>query len=1118
MRPVWRGEGRSPGGARRGRSLVVSVGVAVATALSCGVLAAPALAQAPALSIASLADTTVQAGGTLAYQVELRNVGDADTAAPSDPTCDPNNPPVDPACLVFTASVPAGLTVTDVEPVLQGTTAFSAGQCTGLNSPGPVTVTCASADVLSTDHEDGTNYFRVFKVSVAVDGGASGLLTASFSASGGGTAGSVSTVDPTRISPAAPGFGVDAFDGQVSDASGGPFTQAGGHPSAASVSVDFNTLENPDPFLGSDWPVEPVKDVLTDLPPGLIGDSTAADRCPTPQIAVSTSPPLCSPASQVGTTFVRVNTLSTHVLLGPVPVYNMVPPPDVPARFGFNVAGTVVFLDGRLRSGSDYGVSVDADNAPEGLNIAGTTVTLWGVPADPAHDPDRACSGQRAPFQGGPSCEAGTSLKAFLRNPTSCEPQPGPVTDGLVTTARTDSWINPGRKNPDGSADTSDPAWQSASFVSHLPPAYPSLPSDWGAHQLPTGCEHVPFEPKVSFAPSPERASTSSGFAFDLSLPQSEEPAAIGEGDLKKAVVTLPTGVRVSPSSADGLQACSPAQIALKSSADANCPDASKVGSLTITTPLLPQPLTGSVYLATPHDNPFGSLIAIYLVAKGPGFVVKLAGKTEPDPVTGQLKATFDNQPQVPFSNLHLEFVGGPRAPLMTPAQCGTYTTDSQLTSWSGKTVDVKSKFDITQNSDGSPCSAPGFSPVLNAETLDPTAGGDTTFALQLTRGDGDQELSSLAVDLPTGLTGRIASAVQCPDAAANAGTCDAGSQVGSVTVGAGPGLDPFYITNGRAYLTGPYKGAPYGLAFVVPAIAGPFDLGNVIVRAALFVDKTKAQVKVVSNPLPTILQGIPLDVRDLRAMVDRPHFMINPTNCSLKHVAATVGSTQGAIAHVSSPFQARDCASLAFAPRLSLTVGARKHTRAGVSTPVSATLTMPKGDANLRATSVTLPGTLNALLPVINQACQLAAFEAGHCGNRAKIGTAVAVTPLLRDPLRGSVYFVKNPARILPDLMVALRGPIALDVTAKVSIPGGKRLGTTFDTIPDQPISKFTLRIVSGKNGPVGIATNLCSAKGRSAKATVAFRGQNGALVKVNQPVHVNGCAKASKARKAKR
>jgi hypothetical protein len=1067
----------------------------------CGLVLAAVLlgsgtAFADAFRIDAISNTTVVAGGQFDYQLQVTNVGDQ----------------------------PSG--IAQVSVVLAGgMTVAPTGFDTLLGNPLGNLLACSPADPPT-----GANAFTCFifpigrhqsmrtQVSVVTDPSSSGVLTSSFSVTSLADGSSASTVDATRVSPVSPGFGVSVLDGQVSsDAVGDPLTQAGGHPFSASVSIDFDTVTNPNPLIGPLWPVEATKDVLTDLPAGLAGYPPTAAKCTATQLIGATNngtipQPDCPPASQVGATLVRLNGLGTEDVIGPIPVYNMVPPATTPALFGFNVDSTVVTLSARVRADANYSLAIDALDVPEALPIASTTVTLWGVPADSSHDGERACAGGLQPFTpgtGGPSCTSGAPRVAFLRNPTSCD-APSAGGDGLLTTAHVDSWVHPGAMDADGNALPGDSRWTAASFVSHLPPAYPHPASDWGPDQLPTGCDQVPFEPTLSALPrGPARANTPTGFSFDVNLPQSDDPDATGESDLKKAVVTLPAGVRVSPSSAGGLGGCSPDQVKLGTNADAACPDSAKIGSLSVTTPALEHPLNGSVYLATPNENPFHTLIALYLVAKGPGFVLKIPGKTEADPVTGQLTATFDNNPQLPFSNLHLEFKDGPRAPLVTPGQCGHYTTKALLTGWSGKTVESDSSFDVSANSDGTPCSPAGFSPTLNAGTQNPVAGSDSSFLLGLSRTDQDQEFNALKVNLPTGLLARIANTVLCPDGAANAGSCQDVSKIGDVAVGAGAGTNPFYINNGRAYVTGPYKGAPYGLSIVVPAVAGPFDLGNVVVRSALLVDRTTAAVTVVSDPLPTILQGIPLDVRDIHVAINKPHFFINPTNCAQKTILATVTSTQGAIAHPSARFQAGECAHLALAPKLSMTIGARHHTQAGVSTPVSATVTMPKGNTNLKSVSVTLPSTLNALLPVVNRACKLTAFQTGKCGNQAKIGTAVAVTPLLRDPLRGSVYFVKNPARVLPDLMVALRGQVALDVTAKVHIPGGKRLGTQFDTIPDTPLTKFTLRIVSGKNGPVGIATNLCTPKGRAATAAVGYRGQNGKILQTNQKVHINGCPK---------
>jgi hypothetical protein len=1069
----------------------------------------------PAWKMDALSNSTAEPGGTITYFTNAVDVGTTDT---------------DGSTIVTTAMLAPGLTAVSASGNIGGFFTLPCTSGTGGPVAGATTIRCETTETLGDLRDFGATQSLRYTIVVAVDPGVvpPRTLTSSFSVSGGGAApeGSASTVNATRVdSP--PSFGVANFDfGPIGDTAGHPFTQAGGHPFGITTAIDFNTVHNPLPVIGDLWPVEPAKDVVADLPPGFVGAPAGVDECTAPQLANTISiaaHPLCSPDSQVGTTVVRLNGLGSFPnVFGPLPVYNMVPPPGRPAEFGFNLFGSVVTLTARLRSNSDYGLSVDANDIPEGLAIAGTTLTFWGVPSDPSHDSERACAGENEPWQGGPTCTSGTSPKVFLRNPTSCAaPTGSPVHDGLVTNLSTDSWDNPGARDANGAPLAGDTNWKITSLVSHDLPGYPHAPEDFGAHLLPTGCDKVPFDPTLALTPTGSvRAGMPTGFSVDLDLPQSSDPSTIGESDLKKAVVMLPQGMSVSPSSADGLGACSPAQIGLQSTADPTCPDSAKIGTVEITTPLIDQKLIGSVYLATPHDNPFNSLLAIYIVAQGDGVTIKLSGHVEADPVTGQLKTTFDNNPQVPFSSFHLEFKSGARAPLVAPAQCGTYTTHADLYSWSQPDVAVPSdsSFTVAQNSDGSRCSPAGFRPGLDAGSATVDAGKTTTFNLRLTRGDSDQELSSLRVDLPTGALAKIANVVLCPNGAANAGACQDVSKIGDVTVGAGAGPDPFYIQTGRAYITGPYKGAPFGLAIVVPAVAGPFDLGNVIVRAKLDVDRTTAQARVTTDPFPTILDGIPLDVRDVRTSIDRPDFFLNPTNCAPKRVLATVGSTLGAIAHLSSRFRVANCATLPLAPKLSMTVGARKHTRAGVSTPVTAILRLPKGNANLRSVKVVLPGTLNALLPVVNRACSLADFKAGHCTNATKVGTAVAVTPLLRDPLRGGVYFVKTSSGHLPNLMVALRGQVALDVTAKVSIPGGRRLGTTFDTIPDAPITKFTLRIVSGTNGPVGIATSLCSAKARAATASVDFRGQNNALIQTHQRVHINGCARAAKAKRAKR
>jgi len=1044
---------------------------------------------APAWRVWALSNPSTSPGAQVEYVIAAKNLGNAsapETAGGDSDNCVPGAPPPSDAskCYSVTGTFPGDVTPTSVEG-FGGTEGTLPGDCAidgGTNS-----VTCSWSGS-TTDEQVPPGGPQVSMMIVAdVNPAASGELLSTFEVSGAG--GSTHTaVDPLVVSATSPEFGLSDFDGQVAaDAAGAPFTQAGGHPYQASTAIEFNAITHPDPLIGPRWPIEPPKTLAVDLPPGFVGDPTAVDRCSVSDLGNTVGHinprPLCPPTSQIGTTVVILSNGAASVF-GPLPVFNLEPTEEVPARFGFNILGTVVLLDAEVRSDDNYGVSVIVRNAPEAAAVQATEVTLWGVPSDPSHDGERACPGETEPANGGPTCTSGAPRSAFLRNPTMCTPDGA----GLVTTVRAASWIDP-------------TDFKSKSFLSHLPPAYPAPPSAWGRAQGTTGCERVPFRPTLSGAPPTDAtAGAPSSFAFDLAVPQPTDPEIIGTSDLKKAVVTLPRGVRVSPSSADGLAGCSSAQVALHSRADATCPDASRVGSLTVRTPLLEEPLEGGIYLATPFDNPSDSLIALYLIARGPGFALKIPGRVSPDPSSGgQLTTTFDNNPQLPFSNLHLEFNSGPRAPVVLPKRCGTYLTQAGLTSWSGKTVDVDSSFTVNQGCGG------GFRPQMEAGTQNPVAGRSSPFRLRVTREDSDEELKALSIHTPSGLTGRIADVDLCGDLDARNGTCRESARVGSVTVGSGAGTNPFYITSGRAYLTDSYRGCDFGLSIVVPAIAGPFDLGTVVVRSAVCVDKHTAELTVASDELPTQLQGIPLDMKDVRVNIDREGFFLNPTSCEEKAITGVIESLAGSKADVSSRFQVGDCAALPLRPRMTLVVGGRGRTQRGRTTPFTATLRQGPGQAGLSRVRVTLPTTINARLTVINDACTRAEFEAGRCED-ARTGTATAKTPLLDAPLRGGVYFVRN-GHPLPDLFVALRGQVDFDLIGRITIPGSKRLRTSFNAVPDVPVSSFQLRLNGGRQGSVGNAANLCSRRGRSARAELSFVGQNGKQVNVRQRLTVRGC-----------
>jgi hypothetical protein len=870
-------------------------------------------------------------------------------------------------------------------------------------------------------------------------------------------------------------FGIATFDGQVLNQDGTASTQAGAHPWAITTSIAFNSHVDPDLF-GLSVPDGSVKDLTVDLPAGFAGDPTTLPRCTVDQLSKLDNIP-CPLGSQVG--IINVNTLLGSAV---IPVYNMTPPDDAPAAFGFSVVGVPVIMTASVRTDGDYGLSLHLRDIGQAIVVLGADVTFWGVPEDSSHDSERGSCLESTPFDPSDLCPTDTPRRPFLRNPTRCTP----AGVGLEWRVSTTSWQDPSTV-------------ATASYVSHL------TPPDQDVQQGPTNCESVPFDASLTAVPSSTQAGAPSGYAFDLRIPQETSVGALAQSDLRTAVVQLPEGVGISPSSADGLQACTDAQIGIGTMASPACPDASKIGTVQIETPLLEGPLTGSIFLGSPRP---GQLFRLYLVAQGSGVLIKLSGTVVPDTATGRLTATFADAPQLPFSHLHLEFKGGPRAPLTNPGACGTYTTSAQLTGWSGRVVTSDSSFTLSRDGNGAPCVATAFSPGFEAGSVNPAAGKDSPFVMTASRDDGQPYLRDIAVSMPPGLLGRIARVPElCSDAQAAAGSCAEASRIGSVTTTAGAGAEPLHLS-GRVYLTGPYHGAPFGLSIVVPAIAGPFDLGTVVVRAAIFVDRDTAALRVASDPLPTILAGVPLRIRSVSIVIDRDHFMFNPTSCTPRTVGGTIGAVGGATALVSSRFQVGGCSGLSYAPRMSLRVGGRGHTRRGATTPLSVILRQGAGQANNKTIDVTLPSTLNARLGVVAHACTLAAFHAGTCAASARVGTALAVTPVLKDPLRGTVYFVKNPARSLPDMMVALRGQVAVDLTGIVSLPGGKLLRTRF-TAPDVPISLFRLRLSAGRQSPLGVTRSLCSvAAKRASVARLAFRAQNGKALTVRKRLQVAGCA----------
>lgn len=862
----------------------------------------------------------------------------------------------------------------------------------------------------------------------------------------------------------------DTFD----PALGAPVTQAGAHPAEATTSFDLNLRADRSGIDGS------IGNIAVNLPPGFVGNPEAAPKCARASFdaIIGTPTAACPVASQVGVARIRLFYSYPPGNIGPVPVYNLEPQEGQVADFGIPVQTVPVHMVASVDSAGNYGLRVVLTRLSQGLPIAGTTLTLWGVPSDSSHDAERACDGRTG--AGGTCSVGGVRRSAFLTNPTECA---GPQTSTIAVSP----W-----------ADLSSFTGTSYTTATGI-----------------TGCDVLRFEPRIRVASDSQRAGAPASYSVDIDIPQNDDPDGLATPPLRDAVVTMPAGTWISPSAADGLKGCSDEEFAYRSTNEPTCPDASKIGRVEVTTPLLPARMRGEIYLGEPQR---GNLFRLFLVIRGSGLLFKVPGSARPNLSTGQITAVFDDNPPLPFSNLHLEFKGGPRATLSNPPTCGTATTTASMTAWGvDAPAQVTSSFDVRQRADGTPC-ASSFSPSLSAGLVNPAAGRAGTFTLTFARSDKDQFFRDVSVDMPPGLTGVLAAVTPCADAQASAGTCSGSSRIGSATNAAGPGANPFYLP-GRVYLTGPYKGAPLGLSIVVPAIAGPFDLGTVVVRAAVFVDRTDASLRVVSDPLPTILEGVPLQIRSVNVLIDKPGFMLSPTNCSKQAIRSLISSVEGAVATPAARFQVGGCSALPFAPKMSLKVGAKGKLTRGKRTPLEVTLTMSNGQANNRSVVVTLPKTINARLDVVNKrrACTIEQFNVDRCP--MSVGKASAVTPLLRDPLRGDAFFIYTPARRLPDLAVRLKGQVDVDLIGKVTITRDLRLRTTFDQVPDVPIRTFRLSLASGNtNGPIGITRNLCSAATRrTLKARLAFTAQSNNRIDRSEAIRVAGCSNKSSPRTAR-
>jgi hypothetical protein len=862
---------------------------------------------------------------------------------------------------------------------------------------------------------------------------------------------------------------------RVENRAGTLATQAGSHPYAFSFHFALNTV-------GGVTDGGAMRELIIELPTGMAGNPLAVPTCNRQDFEAST----CEVNTQVGV---------LHVILPGVgeavgPLYNLDPPQGVAAQVGFSNLGFTLVGSATVRSEEGYGVRVDSPNLP--LEASSGTVTIWGTPADKGHDPERGSA-----EQGTLGSTSQGPLLPYLTLPATCL---GPMQLGLIAVSKL------------------NPTIRAEETV--------RMRDDGGSPIALTGCGSVPFAPAVQAAPSSGAAESAAGLNFQLSLPNkgllNPKEGAVAETQPEKTVVTLPAGITANPAAVNGQGVCTLAQYKAT-----DCPESSKLGTLTAQTPLLAEGIEGSVYLAAPHDNPFDSLLALYIVARAPvrGVLVKQAGRIDADPSTGQLTTTIEGLPPVPYSSFELRLREGARAPLITPQACGDYEMTAQLYPFSDpETATIRSApFKVTAGANGGTCASSEAElpnhPAVSAGSTAPLAGGYSPFVFRLSREDGSQRFASVVVEPPAGLVAKLAGVPYCPEAGiASAATrtnegdgaaelanpsCPAASQVGTVLAGAGAGPTPYYV-QGKAYLAGPYKGAPLSLEIITPAIAGPFDLGVVAVRAGIYVNEETAKITVKSDPLPTILHGLPLDVRSVSVQMDRAQFTRNPTNCEPTTVGGSLTSLTGSIAPLSQRFQVGGCRGLGFRPGLKISLkGSTK--RAGLPA-LKAVVTYPKeGDyANIASAQVGLPHSEFLEQANLDKVCTQPQLRSRTCPANSVYGKAKAWSPLLDKPLEGPVYLGVGFGHKLPDIVADLDGQIRILLHGKVDTTKAGGIRNTFEVVPDAPVSRFVLEMKGGKK--YGLLTNSENVCRKPQVVSARFVAQNGKVAQLHPRID-NGC-----------
>jgi hypothetical protein len=921
--------------------------------------------------------------------------------------------------------------------------------------------------------------------------------------------------------PAGASFGLERFDVTFTNQDGSPATQAGSHPFQMTTTLVVNKLPSGEPD-------GELKGLVAEQIEGLIANPAAVPRCSNSDfLTFSETQPSACPASTA------VGAIATEVFEGLgasySPVSNLVPPPGVVLKLGFVVFNTPVTIEIGLKDRYPYNGRAVLVNVPQTVPFLESVLTLWGDPADPAHDPYRGDCVSSIPtativlpeFPLLPSrgdCPTSAPNVPFLTLPRACA---GP----LASTYQVDSWQNPGTL-VEGLSLTHDNS-------------QPSHPFGF------IGCSKLGFGPTTTARPTSMAAQSPTGLDFGLNV-QDEgltSPTGLAQSDIKKTVVTLPEGMTANPSLAEGLNVCSEEDLAretTKSLPGEGCPNESKIGTVEVETALLEEPLKGSLFIAKPYANPFNSLLALYFVIKNPrlGIIIKQSAKVEPNPQTGRLVTVVENIPQLPFSHFTLHFREGSRSPLVTPPACGTYDAKTELTPWSGGSpVTTTSAFQITSGINGGACPAggvPPLAPQATVGTLNNDAGNYSPLDLQISRKDGEQELTRFSTILPPGLTGNLTGIPFCPDGSIETArhktgaqeqdepSCPGASEIGHTLVGAGVG-GVLAWAPGKVYLAGPYNGSPLSVISITSAKVGPFDLGTVVIRFGLHIDPNTAQVSIDStgsDPIPHIIDGIVVDVREIHAYIDRTKFILNPTSCnpmSVQNAVTGAGAdftspTDDDTITLNGPFQAADCANLAFKPSFQVSTSGKTSKANGASLTVKLTYpTAPQGSqANVHKVKVDLPKQLPSRLTTLQKACTAAQFHTNPagCPVASVVGHARAITPILPVPLEGPAYFVSNGGEAFPNLIMVLQGyGLTIDLTGDTFINKAGVTSSTFPAIPDQPVTSFELTLPEGPHSALAANGNLCTSKLTTPNE---FVGQNGVMFTQNTKVTVTGCPKA--------